>query len=268
MSKRTWIKVKRGLLEPKHRDKIGQAIWTYLYMLDRADWEQGAVLIWKDKEEAVALDISVPALRMHRERLKEHGYISTERTGRGLKVTLHNWTNPREYGGDVYHKKASIGKSALSETTETASDTLSDTLSVKSSLVKNTPSLSHTSHITHHTKELKDTAPNGASQNKVRKYAEDNFKKTTGLTVPPRNSEASELWWVPLREICELGEWDKVKINDLITRSYARLRENNLTISSPKSLLKTCRAIRAEKSNGNTESNDESIQRVLNARPK
>jgi hypothetical protein len=107
MARRSWISVKRGLLEPKHREKIGAAIWLYMYILDRCDWEQGAVLEWKDKGAADDLQMDVNTLRYQRAKLEEHGYIVTERKQYGLKLYVMNWTNPREYSGKVYNPKSS-----------------------------------------------------------------------------------------------------------------------------------------------------------------
>ena len=50
MSKKTWIKVKRGLLAPKHRELLGVRFWLYMYLLDKTEWETGIVYGWKDKD--------------------------------------------------------------------------------------------------------------------------------------------------------------------------------------------------------------------------
>ena len=36
--KKTWIKIRRGLLTPEHRKAIGNKIWVYFYILDNDDW--------------------------------------------------------------------------------------------------------------------------------------------------------------------------------------------------------------------------------------
>lgn len=103
MARRTWISVKRGLLEPKHRERIGAAIWVYMYILDRADWEQGAVLDWKDADAASELQMGLPTLRSHRRKLEDEGYIQTTQKQHGQKLAIMNYTNPREYSGKVYN---------------------------------------------------------------------------------------------------------------------------------------------------------------------
>lgn len=106
MSKRrTWIKIKRGLLEPKHREKLGPAVWLYVYILDRADWEQGAVLEWKDKNAADEMEMEISTVRAHRQRLESEGYIRTEQKQYHLKLYVLKWTNPREYSGQIYNQQ-------------------------------------------------------------------------------------------------------------------------------------------------------------------
>ena len=104
--RRTWITVKRGLLEPKHREKIGQAFWLYLYILDRANWEQGAVLEWIDKNAAEELEMELNTLRSYRRRLMDEGYIRVEKKQHHQKLYINNWTNPREYSGKVYNPQS------------------------------------------------------------------------------------------------------------------------------------------------------------------
>jgi len=50
--KRTFIKVRSGLLEPKHRRKMGSAVWLYLYILDRVNWDDGILHEWIDESVA------------------------------------------------------------------------------------------------------------------------------------------------------------------------------------------------------------------------
>lgn len=102
--KKTWIKIKRGLLEPKHRDALGIRIWLYLYMLDNVDWETGTIPNWTDKAAAKELQMSIRTLTTQRQELEDAGYISCIQKVRSQTITINNWTNPREYSGDVYNK--------------------------------------------------------------------------------------------------------------------------------------------------------------------
>ena len=99
--KKTWIKLKRGLLEPKHRIKMGECIWLYLHIIDRAHWGKGAVLEWKDAAEAELLNMPVRTLRHQRKKLEDEKYIIAEKSQRHQKIIIVNWTNPRRYDGEV-----------------------------------------------------------------------------------------------------------------------------------------------------------------------
>lgn len=102
--RKTWIMVKRGLvIDPKHREALGIRIWLYLYMLDRADWERGAVIEWRDQAAADELQISSWTLRNQRRELEGAGYIRCERAGNKQRVTILKWVNPREYSGKTYN---------------------------------------------------------------------------------------------------------------------------------------------------------------------
>ena len=95
--KKTWIKIKRGLLEPKHRDKLGIRVWLYLYILDQADWDTGKVLEWRDAATADELDMQARTIRQHRQQLEEDGYITCEQGYHKQIITIHNYSNPRRY---------------------------------------------------------------------------------------------------------------------------------------------------------------------------
>ena len=101
MTKKTWIKVKRGLLSPEHRQKLGARIWLYLHILDRADWDTGTIEGWTDKAHAEALDMPHRTLQDQRQRLADDGYIVCAQSFQALTLTINNWTNPRDYSGQV-----------------------------------------------------------------------------------------------------------------------------------------------------------------------
>ena len=73
--KKTWIKIKRGLLEPKHREILGIRIWLYIHMLDRTDWETGIIYGWKDKDEAEDLSMPWRTLQQQRQQLEKLSLI-------------------------------------------------------------------------------------------------------------------------------------------------------------------------------------------------
>jgi hypothetical protein len=129
MTKKTWIKLKRGILDPKHRERIGIRIWLYLHILDRANWEEGAVLEWRDEAEAGELEMDLDTLRVQRRQLEVDGYIRCERRGHYQRVTVLKWVNPREYSGQVHNppdvagtdKEPSVQNRGLEENEATAS---------------------------------------------------------------------------------------------------------------------------------------------------
>lgn len=109
MAKKNWISVKRGLSEdPKHRANMGECIWLFLHIIDRADWETGIVYGWKDEDEASEMCMPLPTMRHQRRKLEQAGYITCEQHFQGQDITIHEWINPRDYSGGVKNKKQKI----------------------------------------------------------------------------------------------------------------------------------------------------------------
>ena len=102
--KKTWIKVKRGILEPKHREQMGSAVWLYLYMLDIVSWDTGCIINWKDAVAAQELDLNIETVRRSRRKLEEIGYIRCNLRRTSQVISITNWTNPREYSGELYNE--------------------------------------------------------------------------------------------------------------------------------------------------------------------
>lgn len=112
--KKTWIKVKRGLLTPRHREALGIRVWLYMYMIDQADWETGKIFGWRDKEEAENMGMPWKTLQKQRQKLDRDNYISCKLVGDKQEITIHNWTNPREYSGQVYNELEGVPKNGYS----------------------------------------------------------------------------------------------------------------------------------------------------------
>ena len=104
MAKKTWIKIKRGILEPKHRRKLGAAWFLYFYMLDKTNWDDGVIYDWKDDAASQELEIPLATLRDHRRKLEDELYIQTTQKQYCLEIAIINWTNPREYSGKKYNE--------------------------------------------------------------------------------------------------------------------------------------------------------------------
>lgn len=109
MNKKTWIKVKRGLLEAKHREALGVRVWLFMYMIDQADWETGMILKWRDRQAAKDLEMSARTVTTQRQEIETSGYITCLQGLHHQKITIHNWTNPREYSGAVLNEKDNHG---------------------------------------------------------------------------------------------------------------------------------------------------------------
>lgn len=109
MSTKTWIKIKRGFIDQKHREKMGVRIWLYLYMLDIVNWETGTIEGWTDQKAADDFGMEFRTLQAQRQQLQADGYISCEQIFQGQRIIVHNWTNPREYSGQVINEKDADG---------------------------------------------------------------------------------------------------------------------------------------------------------------
>jgi DnaD/phage-associated family protein len=104
--KKTYISVKCGLSrDPKHRQTMGECIWLFLHMIDITDWDSGIVHDWKDEAAAEDMGMPVRTLREQRRKLDELGYITCRQKQYTQDIVIHNWTNPREYSGEVRNKK-------------------------------------------------------------------------------------------------------------------------------------------------------------------
>lgn len=85
------IYVKNDLLEPKHVKQMGEAVWLYMWLLDKMTSvnENGEGKVLGNKpivyEEIVKdLGFSKNTYTRHIDRLRNHDYISTLRTPRGI----------------------------------------------------------------------------------------------------------------------------------------------------------------------------------------
>lgn len=104
--RKTYIGVKCGLSrDPKHRQAMGECVWLFLHMIDIVDWETGVVSDWRDEAAAEEMGMPVRTLREQRRKLEELDYVSCEQKQYSQNITIKNWTNPREYSGDVKNKK-------------------------------------------------------------------------------------------------------------------------------------------------------------------
>ncbi|KKN73374.1 hypothetical protein LCGC14_0400770 [marine sediment metagenome] len=118
MKRKTWIKLKRGLLEPEHRIRLGIRIWLFMFMLDSADWPTGIIPEWTDRNAADELAMELVTIRKQRRQLEEDGYISCQKSRHSQSIVIHKWIDPRKYDGKVINKSGQKG--SVSPPKETA----------------------------------------------------------------------------------------------------------------------------------------------------
>jgi len=155
MARKTWVKLKRGLLiDPKHRMALGNRIWLYMYMLDIADWDTGKVIEWRDKAAADELQMPLTTVRTQRRQIEEEGYISCHQHSDHQTITIKKWVNPREYSGQVYNAEGSVEEYApLEDALKTEGEYEGVNEGVNEGIQNLTPlHINHISHITSHLK--------------------------------------------------------------------------------------------------------------------
>lgn len=253
--KRTWITIKRGILEPKHRFALGELIWLYIYILDLTNWEEGIIEEWLDRGAAEEMEMPYSTLVDQRRKLEQKGYITCQRKQHGIRVVVHNWTNPREYTGKKYNEKVLVN---------TPINTLVNTPINTVSVQKNIPSI-----ISKVTNQKLNTipSPNGESEefvgrtdaikkgdvvdmqilslskpsNPFDKYPEDvkplcqAFLKYSGINPIPNQKS---YWIKGCRHLLEVG----IKPDDI---PVLILRMGKLTYTSPESLVKIAQVYKA-----------------------
>jgi hypothetical protein len=107
-----YIQVKNGLLDPKHFERIGDAVWLFMWLLDKQtiiNHETGESKIlggkpvtYEDVNET--LPISRPTYNRWVKILRDGGYITTVRTPQGLSFTLHK--SFKVFGQKVKNKRS------------------------------------------------------------------------------------------------------------------------------------------------------------------
>jgi hypothetical protein len=99
-----------------------------------------------------------------------------------------------------------------------------------------------------------ETAPSGAGESRLsnadRAALEECFIQLTGIASPRmatlgQKKQAGQSWWTPLREIATLVDCDIGEAKRLISETWTRL-DGKVTVSCPRSLVKTATAIAAE----------------------
>lgn len=107
MAKKNWIYMKCGLSrDPKHRAQMGECVWLYMHIIDRADWETGIAYDWKDREEAAEMGMPVDTLRAQRQKLESWDYIRGIQKQHSQDLRIMEWRNPRDYGAEIKNPRS------------------------------------------------------------------------------------------------------------------------------------------------------------------
>jgi hypothetical protein len=147
--KKTFIRVKRGILEPKHHRKMGMAIFLYLYMLDNANWEDGIIHEWTDKAAADDLEFPLRTIRDYRRILENGKYIKTSKGQHYQTIIICKWENPKIHDGEIINQSSPTALPSDSESGLVASpqNPQSDPQSDLAPVSIRTPSISKISDI-------------------------------------------------------------------------------------------------------------------------
>ena len=74
----------------RHYRAMRGAVWLFLYLVIHADRRTG-ILIRRCRTLAAEMDIPLPTVRRWLARLRRHGYVTTERTGRSVVIHIRRW---------------------------------------------------------------------------------------------------------------------------------------------------------------------------------
>jgi hypothetical protein len=111
MSTKFFVSIKTGLIEdPKHRQRMGKAVWLFMWIINKADWKTGKVRGWKDEREAAEMSMPVDTMRKQKGRLISLGYITAEQHLHFSDIIIHSWHNPKSYSGEAVNNVAKNGE--------------------------------------------------------------------------------------------------------------------------------------------------------------
>lgn len=226
--KKEWVQVNRGLIkDPKHRRAMGNAVWLYLYMLDRVDWKTGTIEEWTDGAVSEDLDMPKSTVKKYRQLLSET-YIVCHRGQYSQSIEIKKFKNPRTrkpVQKDTYiSPQIDTGVSHSTSQRDTQRDTQIDT-GVPHFLLS-----SHNHILTYN--ELDDK---GKIYSAMFEYFIDYCK----FKRPKINSGTFSIAWdKQIKEILDLFDWDIEKAKICVNKAVKQADKSDLTINSPKSLIK------------------------------
>lgn len=104
MAKKQWIKVHSGLTDdPVHRDRIGNRIWYFMWLIRKANWKNGVVEFYTDAQAAEDMSdpdedicLSPRTVERWRQELADMGYIKCHKGDQCQHIRIMKWRNPED----------------------------------------------------------------------------------------------------------------------------------------------------------------------------
>lgn len=242
---RGWIKIRNGLLDPKHYSKMGDAVWLYLFLQKYADWDTGKVWEYQDRWAAEELGMSVPAVRRRRRKLQDEGYIRCEKNQYSQMIEITNYESPAQSNA----KRKSHGNGRVpGESHSEGPDSRQSDGRVTAESRSASPSLKEPDKTTDNTQQ-KDSS--GGSRRRTKRddlklELEKHFSQVTGNPVPNRATKkqqraAAVRWWNPLIEIAGWFDDSLGPTKEHISATVKAMRSEGLSTPAPQSIVEVAR---------------------------
>ena len=254
MARKTWIKVRRGILDSKHTDLLGAAWYLFFYILDQADWKTGKIVGWKDQYAADELGKPLSLIRYHRQHLEKEKYIVCEKRKRDQIIMVNRWKDPRK---DDFDDNESTQNNVVlpSKTTENSIPSIprveqelsKSRARVEQELSKsfNDSSInlhSSSSQIPHNTYQIPHTNRDDSSKEKIviHSLMIEYFIEQSKVFIPENMDykQKVEKWFDPIADICELVDYDSDRAKNIICLAIKKYDSSKMKfpITSPKSI--------------------------------
>jgi hypothetical protein len=255
MKRKAFLKLKPGLLDPKHIKKIGDVrIWLYLYILLLGDGD-GIISGWTDAQVGKDLGREARTIKDQRQKLQREGYIVCEQDGQhALKVRITKWLNPWKPWVQGDNPAGPLNPQGDNMTTSGG----------QLPPLKNTslPSVDLSNRLSTVACEETHAPPPDSPIEKLKRQKpvrlpspvqplEDFFCSETG--IPPMVckskrdwAEHGELWVRPLKAVLDACGSSEAKAHKAVRLAIAAMRKDRLTLATPKSIQKTAISLVAE----------------------
>lgn len=256
MARRTFIKVKRGLLEAKHVHILGVRYPMYIWFLDRANWESGKILFYRDSDLADEFEMPLRTIREWRRKLEEDDYIICVQVGNHQEIIINKWTDPR--GGDDINPLIENGNGdAFMEPLSQEGDAFMEPEGSKNMEPCGEGYIEgdiqgyiegSRKHVTLPISDIRyQTSHNKVNLLYIHQTIMDYFINDCKFQKPKIPSGTYDIAWEePINEMLDLTKDNTELCKQLIKKAIERADQNHLAITTPKSLLKIFTAIVSE----------------------